>query len=124
MIDKDTLDLLLADYDQRFFTELEPVLTEIALKSKALASNLRRCLTKFRDTERYLKAYLGEPVTAKEAELEGEEFMIFREYVRLLRSCTIMCGNETSARFKKFFLEFFAGKRLELAKDLGLRSSK
>jgi len=90
------------------------------LKSKALAANLERCFTKFRDSDRYLRAYKGEAVACQEKELAQDEFMIFREYVRLLRSCTIMCGIETSQQYKKLFMDFFGGRRLDLAKELGL----
>lgn len=54
----------------------------------------------------------------KESELSGEEFEVFRKYVRLLRSCTIMCGQDCSLNFKKIFIDFFAGDRLKLAKAL------
>lgn len=98
----------------------------MAEKSKALAANLRRCFTKFRDSDRYLRAYRGEAVSVLEKELTQDEFMTFREYVRLLRSCTIMCGKELSLDYKKLFIDFFSGRRLDLARELGLneRSSK
>jgi hypothetical protein len=44
--------------------------------------------------------------------------MIFRKYVRLLRSCTIMCGHELSLEIKSLFLDFFSGTRLKLAQEL------
>lgn len=111
-------------YDKNFYENLQIVLDEISLKSKALASNLKECIDRLRDSDRYLKAYMGQAVPTKDSDLEGEEFEIFRKYVRLLRSCTIMCGQETSKRFKDLFMDFFAGKRLELARNLGNKTTK
>jgi len=105
-------------YDQDFFLRLEPVIQQIAQKSKALASNLKDCINKLKASDRYLRAYHKQKVGIKESELVGEEFEIFRKYVRLLRSCTIMCGQENSKEFKELFLEFFSGARLELATNL------
>lgn len=109
----------LENYDQDFYQKLEPVLEEIALKSKALASNLKDCIERLKISDRYWRAYQGENISIKEADLSGEEFEIFRKYVRLLRSCTIMCGQESSFKFKTLFMDFFAGTRLELAQGLG-----
>lgn len=108
----------LEKYDQEFFLRLEPVLADIAKKSQALASNLKDCVVQLQNSDRYLRAYQGESVSVKESELSGLEFDIFRKYVRLLRSCTIMCGHEVTARFKPLFLEFFLGKRIDLVKGL------
>lgn len=91
----------------------------MSLKSKALASNLKECFIKFQNSNRYLDAYLGKKVAMKESELDGDDFETFRKYVRLLRSCTIMCGQELSGKYKKLFIDFYAGKRLELARELG-----
>lgn len=118
-IDKQKLNEYLKEYDRAIFEQLDLILEKVSEKSKALASNLKRCLTKMRDTDRYLRAFYNQPVAIKENELTGEEFLIFREYVRLLRSCTIMCGPEASAQFKKLFLDFFAGARVELAREYG-----
>ncbi len=108
-------------YDQSFFRSLEPILLEISKKSNALASNLRDCVLQLQKSDRYLRAYRGEEVFNREKDLSGLEFDIFRKYVRLLRSCTIMCSNEISMQYKSLFLEFFSGKRLELAKELGTK---
>lgn len=105
-------------YDQDFYIRLQVVLDEIALKSKALASNLKDCVDRLRDSDRYLRAYQGDTIAIKESDLSGEEFEIFRKYVRLLRSCTIMCGQESSKKFKELFWDFFAGKRLEITKQI------
>lgn len=114
-----SLNLALDDkYDKEFYSKLQIVLDEIALKSKALASNLKECIERLKYSDRYLRAYLGQNPSIKEAELVGEEFDIFRKYVRLLRSCTIISGHDCSGRFKELFLDFFAGKRLEIAKTL------
>ncbi len=113
-------------YDEQFYKNLSVVIDEISFKSKALASNLKQCIDRLRDSDRYLRAFQGLPVAIKDADLEGDEFEIFRKYVRLLRSCTIMCGQETSKNFKELFIDFFSGTRLELAKQLGdeIRKSK
>ncbi len=122
LIDLESLNQKLQAYDDKIFADLKPLLAEIALKSKALAANLERCFIKFRDSDRYLRAYNGEAVAIVDKELSETEFMIFREYVRLLRSCTIMCGKELSEDYKKLFMDFFSGKRLDLARELGERA--
>ena len=117
-MDIETLNSKLSEYDQKVFQELEIVLEEMAKNSKALASNLKSCFTEISLSDRYLRAYNGEEVAIKEKELREDEFMIFRKYVRLLRSCTIMCGGQLSDRFKKLFIDFFMGERLKLARSL------
>lgn len=114
----------LLSYDKKFYEDLEPVLEKIRSKSKALASNLKECIEALAKSDRYLRAYNQEKIAMKESELEEEEFMIFRKYVRLLRSCTILCGQESSAEFKKYFLDFFSGSRIDLARDLGKKSEE
>lgn len=109
----------LVDYDSRFFEALEPVLETMREGSKALAANLKDCIIKLQESDRYLRASRGETVAVKEADLTGEEFEIFRKYVRLLRSCTIMCGHEVTSEYKKLFIDFFSGTRLKLAIELG-----
>lgn len=119
IIEVEELNLKLAHYDDDCFKKLDPIIEEIATKSKALASNLKRCIEKFRLSDRYLNAYNGKKVAIVESQLPEAEFMIFREYVRLLRSCTIMCGPELSKSFKEIFIDFYSGTRLKLAKELG-----
>ncbi len=111
-------------YDSDFYNKLQIVTDEISLKSKALASNLKECIDRLRDSDRYLRAFQGLPVATKDSDLDCDEFEIFRKYVRLLRSCTIMCGQETSRKFKELFIDFFSGTRLELAKQLGDETRK
>ena len=118
-MDIKSLNEKLKDYDEDFFKRLDPVLDKISEKSQALASSLKKTITNFRETDRYLKASNGENVAILEKELTEREFMIFREYVSLLRSCTIMCGHDQSEEFKNLFKEFFSGERLERAKKLG-----
>lgn len=93
------------------------MLEEIRCQSKALASNLKECITRLQNSDRYQRAARGETIACKDSDLEGEEFEIFRKYVRLLRSCTIICGQNCSRDFKVLFLDFFSGSRLELAKS-------
>ncbi len=116
-MDIETLNLKLAEYDKKIYQHLEPVLAEMSKNSKALASNLKSCFTEIALSDRYLRAYNGEEVAIKEKDLKEDEFMIFRKYVRLLRSCTIMCGGELSDKYKKLFIDFFMGERLSLAKS-------
>ncbi|MCE2928104.1 MAG: hypothetical protein LW817_00550 [Candidatus Caenarcaniphilales bacterium] len=105
----------LAKYDEKFFAELAPILEIIKQKSKALASNLLDCIIQLQKSDRYLKASQGFNVAIKESDLKDQEFEIFRKYVRLLRSCTIICDQETSGKFKTLFWDFFAGARLVIA---------
>ena len=112
------INLALRDYDSKFFEALDIVLDKMAEGSKALASNLKDCIIKLQESDRYLRAYRGEEIAIKDADLSGDEFEIFRKYVRLLRSCTIMCGHEVSNEYKKLFIDFFSGERLKLAKEL------
>ncbi len=117
-MDIEALNLKLKDYDDKIMAELEPILEEMAKNSKALASNLKSCFIEIAQSDRYLRAFNGEPVGIQEKDFTEEEFNIFRKYVRLLRSCTIMCGNDLSARYKKLFIDFFMGERLTKAKLL------
>jgi hypothetical protein len=117
-MDLEKLNEKLDVYDKKFFAELEPVLELIAQRSQALASNLKDCIVQLQKSDRYLRAFQGETVSNKESELTGLEFDIFRKYVRLLRSCTIMCGHDVSKQFKTHFLDYFSGKRVELAKSI------
>ncbi len=119
MISNDQLNLFLKSYDDELYRELEPILEKIRLKSKALASNLQECFISMAATTRYLRAANGESVGMKDSDLLPEEFMPFRKYVRLLRSCTILLGNEISKEFKELYMDFTFGKRLELARDYG-----
>lgn len=124
-MDLETLNSILEKrYDEHFYKNLSLVIDEISLKSKALASNLKECVDRLHDSDRYLRAFQGLPIAIKDADLEGDEFEIFRKYVRLLRSCTIMCGQETSKKFKELFLDFFSGTRLKLARQLGDETRK
>lgn len=113
------LNKALSKYDEEIYAKLDLVLSQISLRSNALASNLKDCFNQLRLSDRYLRAYNGEEVPILEQDLREEEFMIFRKYVRLLRSSTILCGHESSKEIKELFLDFFSGSRLKLAKDLG-----
>ncbi|MDD9898105.1 MAG: hypothetical protein OXU45_03800 [Candidatus Melainabacteria bacterium] len=115
MATNEKLNQILEEYDQEFFGKLEPVLDEIRAQSKGLASNLKDCIIQLAKSDRYQRAADGKTVAIKEKELTGEEFEIFRKYVRLLRSCTIICSQGCSGRFKELFLDFFSGTRLEIA---------
>ena len=115
------MNLALQDYDSKFFESLGIVLEKMAEGSKALASNLKDCIIRLQESDRYLRAYRGEVIAIKDSDLSGDEFEIFRKYVRLLRSCTIMCGHEISNEYKKLFIDFFSGTRLKLARELGVQ---
>ena len=114
---QEQLNQKLAEYDSKFFGSLEIVLEKIAQKSKALASNLKECVIRLQNSDRHLRAAQGEEIAIKDSDLSGDEFEIFRKYVRLLRSCTIMCGHEISNEYKKLFIDFFSGTRLKLSRE-------
>lgn len=66
--------------------------------------------------EKYLENYLKDY-------FEKNDFMHYREFVRLLRACTIDVGGDTSFHIKEMYNDFFLGKRLIEAYKLGLSSN-
>lgn len=137
-IEFESLDKLLSDsIDKEITNELEHWLDIVRQKSKALASSLKRCFENARKSMRYVLVYnLGKEDAKngkhiKEEELENylvdylkdyfekNDFMHYREFVRLLRACTIDVGGEASSHIKEMYNNFFLGKRLIKAYKLG-----
>ena len=125
------------EIDNEILSDLENCLDIVRTKSKALASSLKRCFDNARKSMRYVLVYnLGiedkrNNIEVKEKELEKylegnlkdyfekNDFMHYREFVRLLRACTIDVGGETSSRIKEMYNNFFLGKRLVKAYRMG-----
>ena len=127
----EVLDKLLSEQlDKDIISNLDYYLGIVRTKSRALASSLKRCFDNARNSMRYVLAYnLGKEdkknsVLISEEELkkyletflkdyfEKNDFMHYREFVRLLRACTIDVGGETSSHIKEMYNDFFFGKRL------------
>ena len=123
--------------DKEILFELEHYLDLVREKSRALASSLKRCFNNAKKSMRYVLVYnLGKEDAKnnkyiKEERLksyledflkdyfEKNDFMHYREFVRLLRACTIEVGGEVSSRIKEMYNDFFLGKRLIRAYTLG-----
>ena len=137
-LDFNALDkLLVEEIDKEVIGNLDYWLEIVRAKSKALASSLKRCFNNAKNSERYLLVYkLGKEdalsnTDIKEEELEEylenylkdyfekNDFMHYREFVRLLRACTIDLGGDVSSEIKKMYNNFFLGKRLIKAYMLG-----
>ncbi len=133
-----SLDHILSEsIDKEIIVDLEYWLIIVRQNSRALASSLKRCFDNARKSMRYLLVYnLGKSNSAnniyiKEEELEKylevylkdyfekNDFMHYREFVRLLRACTIDVGGEASSHIKEMYNNFFLGKRLVKAYLLG-----
>ncbi len=110
---------------------IEPF-AEIEIKSKALANSLKRCLDEARNSRRFEAAYKA-GLEAKWANLsqeeilsnlikpfEEEDFMHFREFVRLLRACSLHIGGQTSAKIKTAYNKTLKNERLFTAYQQGL----
>ena len=134
----ESLDKILSDsIDKEIIGELDSWLSIVRGKSRALASSLKRCFDNARKSMRYVLVYnLGKNnalnnIHIKEEELEKylenhlkdyfekNDFMHYREFVRLLRACTIDVGGKTSSHIKGMYNNFFLGKRLVKAYLLG-----
>ena len=132
------LDKLLSDsVDKELLHDLEHWLEVVDKKSHALSISLKRFFSNAKKSMRFLLVYkLGKQDKEskkyiKEEELktylegylkdyfEKNDFMHYREFVRLLRACTIDVGGEASSHIKEMYNNFFFGKRLEKAYLLG-----
>ncbi len=132
------LDRILSEsVDSEIIGKLDYYLGLVKEKSNALASSLRRCFTNARKSKRYLLVYklgcedLRNNKHIKEEEIEvylenylkdyfeKNDFMHYREFVRLLRACTIEVGGEVSSHVKEMYNNYFLGKRLVKAYLLG-----
>ncbi len=137
-MDHQTLDNILSEkIDKDLLKDLDHYLDIVRKSSRALASSLKRCFDNAKKSERYLLVYeLGLKDRNKEAKqdlekylenylkdyFEKNDFMHYREFVRLLRACTIDVGGEVSSQIKEMYNNFFLGKRLVKAYMLGLES--
>lgn len=135
------LDKLLSEQiDTEIIGDLEKYLSVVSEKSRALASSLKRCFDNARQSRRFILVYnFGKEDKKNKKEIKEEEleaylesslkeyfekndFMHYREFVRLLRACTIELGGETSSKIKEMYNNFFLGKRLIKAYKLGMAS--
>lgn len=126
--------------DEKILDGLDEQLEKIKAESRALSSSLNRCFKNARASYRYVEIFkLGQKHKLENIEIEEEklkeyleeylqdffeknDFMHYREFVRLLRACTIDVGGETSFEIKKRYKDFFFGERLIQAYLLGLES--
>ena len=137
----ESLDKVLSEsIDKEILANLDHYLNLVREKSRALASSLKRCFDNARKSLRYVLVYnLGKEDKARSAEcrvrsdeeikkyledylkdyFEKNDFMHYREFVRLLRACTIDVGGEVSSPIKEAYNNFFLGKRLVKAYKLG-----
>lgn len=135
------LDKVLSEtIDNEVVRDLDHWLEIVKKKSRALASSLKRCFENARKSMRYVIIYkLGQvdasqpPAISRDDEelekylenhlkeyFEKNDFMHYREFVRLLRACTIDLGGDISFEIKKRYKDFFSGKRLITSYKLGL----
>ena len=138
----ESLDKVLSEsIDKELLLDLDHYLNLVREKSRALASSLKRCFNNARKSMRYVLVYnlgkedLKNKNHIKEEELqkyleeylkdyfEKNDFMHYREFVRLLRACTIDVGGEVSSPIKEAYNNFFFGKRLVKAYEFGLKST-
>ncbi len=136
------LDKVLSEsIDKEILVDLDHYLNLVREKSRALASSLKRCFDNAKKSMRYILVYnLGKKdfnnkKDVKEEDLkqylesylkdyfEKNDFMHYREFVRLLRACTIDVGGEVSLHIKEAYNNFFSGKRLKEAYKLGKNNS-
>ena len=138
------LDKILSDtVDKEILGELEYYLGLVREKSRALASSLKRCFDNAKKSLRFVLVYkLGKEDAKKnetDIDIENEDeikkyleqhlkeyfeqhdFMHYREFIRLLRACTIDAGGDISFHIKNMYNNFFLGKRLIKAYLLGLK---
>ena len=129
--------ILSKSIDNEIIGNLDHYLDIVKGKSRALASSLKRCFGNARKSRRYLLVYkLGiedsknnKHIKEEEVEIylgsylkdyfEKNDFMHYREFVRLLRACTIDVGGEVSSHIKEMYNNYFLGKRLVKAYKLG-----
>lgn len=123
------LDKLLTEkVDKDLLKDLDFYLEKVRANSRALASSLKRCFDNARKSERFLLVYeLGVKDSGRDISMEclekyleeylkdyfeKNDFMHYREFVRLLRACTIDVGGEVSSHIKEMYNDFFLKKRL------------
>ena len=125
--------------DKDIISELDYYLDVVKGKSRALSSSLKRCFENAKNSRRYLLVYnLGKKDAQTGTDIkddiqlrkyledflkdyfEKNDFMHYREFVRLNRACAIDVGIEVSSKIKDMYNNFFSGKRLTQAYKLGL----
>lgn len=142
-MDFETLDKLLAEkVDEDLLKDLDFYLEKVKANSRALASSLKRCFDNAKKSERFLLVYeLGikdkeenKQISKEKLEeyleehlkdyFEKNDFMHYREFIRLLRACTIDVGGEVSSHIKEMYNDFFLRKRLFEAYLQGINEDK
>ncbi|MDX1919678.1 MAG: hypothetical protein SFU25_02965 [Candidatus Caenarcaniphilales bacterium] len=122
----------LIKFDQEIDRDLEEALEEIRIKSRALASSLYRCFEDARKSERFEAAFTeGFDNTSSEEEIlkkinekfEEKDFMTFREFVRLLRACSLHIGGHISGKIKNCYNRTLKEDRILIAYNLGKQLS-
>jgi hypothetical protein len=127
---KTFLDNRLSEFDERVNAKLKEPFAEISLKSKALANSLNRCFEQARESKRFDYAfYIGLENSALQNQeklleetnqkFEEADFESFREFVRLLRACSLHIGGQTSAKIKELYNQTFKSERILLAYKAG-----
>ena len=135
------LDKLLGEgIDKEITKGLEELLEIVKQKSRALSQSLKRCFNNAKNSLRFVIVYnLGKEnakknIIIKEEDLEKyleenlkdyfekNDFMHYREFVRLNRACAIEVGIEVSSKIKDMYNEYFFKKRLITSYKLGAES--
>jgi len=123
----------LKHFDLMTEERLQEPYRKIEERSKALANSLRRCFEEARSSRRFEYAHQiglsGQYQGLAEEELlklinekfEEQDFTIFREFVRLLRACSLHIGGETSAQIRDCYNQTFKEDRVIIAYNEGLR---
>gem|GEM_PF-2606617 len=124
----------LNDFDQKIEQELEIPFSEILKKSKALKKSLHRSFIQARLSARFKETYQQASLNLKKAknmnqsleefsenlvekinlEFEEIDFLVFREFVRLLRACSLHIDFKISAIIKENFKKTFRTERIKL----------
>lgn len=123
--------------DKEITQDLGHYLDIVKKESRALASSLTRCFNNARKSLRYVLVYnLGKEDTKNKRNIKEEglekyladylkeyfeknDFMHYREFIRLNRACAIDVGIDISSKIKDMYNEFLLGKRLVEAYKLG-----
>jgi hypothetical protein len=128
--------LNLNQFDKTIDESLQEPYSRIQEKSKALAISLKRCFEEARNSRRFEEAYqaglegkyqnLSTDELLKQLTIffEEEDFMSFREFVRLLRACSLHIGGEVSGQIREAYNKTSKGERLLLAYNQGLNYNK
>jgi hypothetical protein len=126
----------LTDFDREIEASLAEPYKQIEEKSKALASSLRRCFQEAQNSGRFAAAYkagqtgllknIGREALLQKfnADFEEADYMSFREFVRLLRACSLHIGGKVSGQIKECYNKTFKEDRILLAYELGLQETQ